>query len=87
MKNTIVQLSTIAALALFSSVANAETKVITQGRGGFAVIHTNDNAAMNRGYRPETRVALVMDKPEQKPTVKTVGRAGYRVVPANNRGL
>jgi hypothetical protein len=86
MKNTIIRLSSVALLTLVGSVAHAETKVVTQGRSGFTVVHTDDNASMNQGYRPETRVALMMDKPEQMPKVKTIGRAGYRVIPANNRG-
>lgn len=86
MKNTIIPLFAIAACALISTVAQAETKVVSQGRAGFTIIHTSDDAARYRDNRPETRVALVMDKPEQTRTVKTVGRAGYRVVPAGNRG-
>jgi len=86
MKNTITTLTTAAMLTAFAITAHAETKVITQGRAGFTVVHVDENRAAPRYDSRETRVALMMEKPEPRTQYKTMGRAGYRIVPSHSHG-
>ncbi len=85
MKNTITSLSAIAITAMLATAAQADTKVTSHGRAGYKIVHFDSTQTM-RSDRVETRVALVMEKPDQGPKYRPVGRAGYRVVPASNRG-
>lgn len=86
MKTTLTTITIAAMLTAFATIAHAETKVITQGRSGFTVIHVEENRATPRNDSKDTRVALMMEKPQQSAQYKTIGRAGFRVVPAGNHG-
>ncbi|MEO5916910.1 MAG: hypothetical protein ABIS50_21965 [Luteolibacter sp.] len=84
---TIIKLTTTSLLGIFAATAHAETKIVTQGRAGYAVVHVDNGQSMARNNPRETNVALVMEKPGQSTArVETMGRAGYRVVPANTQG-
>ena len=86
MKKPMIQLATITMLAIASSTAHAGSKTINQGRAGTAIVRADENRDAYRYQGTETRVALVMDTPGQKPKFKTMGRAGYRVIPGANHG-
>lgn len=87
MKTNIIQVAAIIFSATFASVAHAETKIVNQGRAGFAVVHFAESQNKAGTPRRETNVALVMEKPDASTTrVHTLGRAGYAVVPAGHQG-
>jgi hypothetical protein len=86
MKNSIPKLlaATLISLVATTVAVEAKTRVITQGRAGYAIIP--DAKAMKES-RPETRVALVMDRPD-KPSfrLQSSGRAGYHYVYQRSHG-
>lgn len=82
MKNII---STIAATALFSVIAttaHAATRMVTQGRAGYAVMPEPKSQTSAKAAGRETTVALVTEKPRRTViTMHPAGRAGYQYLP------
>jgi uncharacterized iron-regulated membrane protein len=88
MKNNIPQLVATALFAvLATTTVQAESRLVNQGRAGYTAVpvtKTSSHSAKNAG--PETRVALVMEKPQQPISkMQPAGRAGYAVVPNPSR--
>ncbi|MES2921183.1 MAG: hypothetical protein V4819_06545 [Verrucomicrobiota bacterium] len=72
--------------ALTATTAQAGgSRILTQGRAGYTIIPDSIcQTSANHNHR-ETRVALVMEKPDRSVQFQNLGRAGYRVVPVWSR--
>jgi hypothetical protein len=86
MKNSIPKLIAATSISLVATTVavEAKTRVVTQGRAGYAIVL--DTKAM-RETHPETRVALVMDRPERPSfRLQSSGRAGYHYLYHRSHG-
>lgn len=82
-------ISTIAATALFAALAttaHAATRMVTQGRAGYAAMPTAKSQTSANSAGRETTVALVMGKPHKTAiTMQPAGRAGFQYLPTRAR--
>lgn len=87
MKKNIPQLVATALFAvLATTTAQANSRLVTQGRAGYAVMAVTKTSDIAKNTAPATTVALVMQKPQQPISkMQAVGRAGYIVMPNPSR--
>ncbi len=84
MKNSIRTLAVASLAAAFATAAAqaAPTRMIVQGRAGYAVAPPVMEQQSSAKSGHTTTVALAMEKPLQGPSrLQTAGRSGYIVVP------
>ena len=86
MKNIISTIAVTALFAAFATPAHAATRMVTQGRAGYAVMPAAKSQTSATSAGRETTVALVMEKPRQTTiTMQPAGRAGYQYLPTRTR--
>ena len=78
MKNSTTLLAAALVAAFTTAVADAGTRMINNGRAGYAVVQETPVRSMDRYEGRTTNVALVMGKPAESGTrMQNAGRAGY----------
>lgn len=88
MKTSITQLVATALFAVLATTTTqaAASRAANHGRAGYAIVPITETTNTMKKAHPETRVALIMEKPEQTISkMQTAGRAGYAVVPNPSR--
>lgn len=84
-------ITTLVATSLFATLAatartESKSRVITQGRAGYAVLPVPQVQYPPKQQVRTTTVALATEKPQQPATrLQTIGRAGYQIMPIRSR--